>query len=177
MKQWHEPVTFSAVPRYGYNMNRSGEFYRTHKEKLFNYLMRMTGDYHLSSDLVQESFTRFYAHYRDRMQSPSLLYTIARHALVDHLRRRRKERDLDEDIPQNSPDQEQELIVRQEYRRVLAAMQQLGEEDRHILSLVLDGSFSYRDIAGMTGTSEGNIKVKVHRARTAMKKLLKAGER
>jgi len=157
-------------------MDGSGEFYRTHKEKLFSYLMRMTGDYHLSGDLLQESFTRFYAHYRGREQNPSLLYTIAKHALVDHLRRRRKERDLNENIPWNSPDQEQELIVRQEYRRVLAALQQLGEEDRHILSLVLDGSFGYRDIARMTGTTEGNIKVKVHRARMVIKKLLKAGE-
>ena len=157
-------------------MDRSGEFYRTHKDRLFHYLMRMTGDYHLSGDLLQESFARYYEHYRDREQNPSLLFTIAKHAFVDHVRRRQKERELDERIPHDSPDQEQELIVRQEYRRVLSAMQQLGEEDRHILSLVLDGSFSYRDIARMTGTTEGNIKVKVHRARTVMKKLLKAGE-
>ena len=49
---------------------------------LFGYLMRTSGDYYLSGDIMQESFTRFYKHYRHQSQEPSLLYTIARNALL-----------------------------------------------------------------------------------------------
>lgn len=66
------------------------EFYKTHKDKLFAYLMRMTGDYYLSSDIMQESFTRHFEHYGDRAGGVSLLYTIARNTLSDHVRKQRR---------------------------------------------------------------------------------------
>jgi len=40
-------------------METGEEFYRRYRDKLFGYLMRMTGDYHLASNLLQESFTRW----------------------------------------------------------------------------------------------------------------------
>jgi hypothetical protein len=38
-------------------------FYRDNKERIFAYLLRLTGDYHLAGDLTQESFTRCLARY------------------------------------------------------------------------------------------------------------------
>lgn len=67
-------------------------------------------------------------------------------------------------------------MVREEYRRVLQAMQQLNEEERDVLSLALNGDLSYREIGELTGTSEGNVKVKVHRARAKLKKILQGEE-
>ena len=72
-------------------MNRYREFYKDYKDGLFNYLMRMTGDYELSNDMMQESFTRYLEHYRDKPQGVSLLYAIARNALFDHLRKQKRQ--------------------------------------------------------------------------------------
>ncbi len=63
-------------------------------------------------------------------------------------------------------------MIRDEYRRVLAAMQQLESSERDCLALVVSSDLSYREIAALTGTSEANIKVKVHRARVKIKKIL-----
>ena len=45
---------------------------------LFTYLMRMTGDYYLAGDIMQESFTRYLERYPKQVPNASLLFTIAR---------------------------------------------------------------------------------------------------
>ena len=41
----------------------------------------------------------------------------------------------------------------------------------------VSSDLTYREIARVTGTSEGNIKVRVHRARVKLKEMMNAGER
>lgn len=159
-------------------MNRYREFYKDYKDGLFNYLMRMTGDYELSNDMMQESFTRYLEHYRDKPQGVSLLYAIARNALFDHLRKQKRQTQFNDGNEEDqSSDQEAAMMVRQEYQRVLSAMRHLGDTERDILMLVISGDLSYREIASITGTSVANVKVKVHRSRLKLKELLyKGGE-
>ena len=143
---------------------------------LFAYLMRRTGDYYLSSDIMQESFTRYLDRYGDRVNSASLLFKIARNALLDDLRKRNRTTTLEDDSEYMVGNPEHHMMVRDEYRRVLSAMQQLGEEERDTLALVVSSDMSYRDIAEMTGTSEQNVKVRVHRARVKLRKSMAHGD-
>jgi RNA polymerase sigma-70 factor (ECF subfamily) len=135
----------------------------------------MTGDYELASDLMQESFTRYLEHYRDKPQRVSLLYTIARNAFFDNLKKQKRQTAFNEEKEDQSSDQESAMMVRQEYRRVLSAMRHLGNTERDILTLVISGDLSYREIASITGTSEANVKVKVHRARLKLKEIIYNG--
>ena len=73
-------------------------------------------------------------------------------------------------------DQERVLMVREEYRRVLSALQRLDEDERDILSLIISSDLSYREIATIAGISEANVKVKVHRARLKLRKMLEEDE-
>ena len=156
-------------------MNNSATFYKNHKDKLFAYLMRMTGDYHLSSDIMQESFTRYFEHY-GQDDTPSLLYTIARNTFFDHIRREKRSSSVENHQEECSVDHERVLMAREEYRRVLLALQKLDEDERDILSLVLGGDLSYREIAAISGISEANVKVKVHRSRLKLRKMLEGDE-
>ena len=70
-------------------MDDYGQFYENHKDRLFAYLMRMTGDYHLAGDIMQESFTRFFECYRHMEENLSLLYVIARNLVFDASRRKK----------------------------------------------------------------------------------------
>ena len=153
------------------------EFYSKQRVRLFAYLMRSTGDYHLASDILQESFTRYLEKYGETDQSPALLYAIARNAVVDGHRKRRPNTPLvDElELPQSNP--EAHIMVREDYRRVLAAMQELKPEERDVLALVVSSDLSYREIARITGTSEGNVKVRVHRSRLKLRKMMNTGEK
>ncbi len=138
--------------------------------------MRSTGDYHLSSDILQESFTRYLEKYGEAELSPTLLYTIARNALIDGYRKKDTDSTSFEEPGNPQPNPETQLLVREDYRRVLAAMQKLAPEERDALSLAVSSDLTYREIARVTGTSEGNVKVRVHRARVKLKEMMNAGE-
>ncbi|MFX1555156.1 MAG: RNA polymerase sigma factor [Promethearchaeota archaeon] len=151
-------------------------FYNRHKHKLFAYLMRVTGDYHMSGDIMQESFTRLLERYGQEERSLPLLYAIARNLVLDGARRQAGTVPLEGEESDRSFDQEHLLMAREEYRRVLSAMRQLGKEERDVLALVVTGELSYREIASVSGISESNVKVKVHRARLKLREILQEGE-
>jgi len=67
------------------------------------------------------------------------------------------------------------LEIKQEYAQVLSAMKQLENDEREILALVQSGDFNYKQIASVVGVSEGNVKIKVHRARIKLRKFLQTG--
>jgi RNA polymerase sigma-70 factor (ECF subfamily) len=157
-------------------MEAFGSFYKNFKKPLFDYLMRMTGDYHLASDIMQESFTRFLERYEQKAPNAALLYTIARNIFLDHFRHQGHRGCIAEDPIDSSASLEDGLMVKQEYRRVLAALQGLKTDERDILALAISDGISYRDIASIAGISIENVKVKVHRARHKLKKILHRGD-
>ena len=158
-------------------MGNFTEFYQKHRDRLFAYLMRSTGDYHLSSDILQESFTRYMEKYGQEGQTPALLYAIARNAVVDGHRKKGRDSQLCDEPEHSQPNPEAHLMVREDYRRVLAALHELEPEEREVLSLVVSRDLSYREIARITDTSESNVKVRVHRARVKLRKMMNAGEK
>lgn len=148
-------------------------FYNDHKDRLFSYLLRKSGNYHLAADIMQESFTRYLERYNDREHNPALLFTIGRNLLFDHIRKARPDIAYEEEKYGAVADQEHIYQVQQELKEVLAALQQLDDEERDILSLLASGGLSYREIAQITGNSDANIKIKIHRSRIKLNKILK----
>ena len=161
--------------RYTETMHDVSVLFEENKDRLFAYLIRMTGDYDLAGDILQESFTRYMEHYSGNDNSTSLLYTIARNALIDHTRKHRYHGELDGEEEDHAGDLEHTLLIRENYRRVMKGFQALEEEERDILSMVVSSELSYHEIATVTGISLANVKVKVHRARVKLRKIL-AGE-
>jgi RNA polymerase sigma-70 factor (ECF subfamily) len=157
-------------------MEAFGSFYKNYKKPLFEYLMRVTGDYHLASDIMQESFTRFLERYEQKAPNAALLYTIARNIFLDHFRHQGHRPCFAEDPIDSSKSQEDGLMVKQEYRRVLAALQGLNTDERDILALAISDGISYRDIASIAGISVESVKVKVHRTRLKLKNILQRGD-
>ena len=157
-------------------MEKFGSFYKDYQKTIFNYLMRMAGDYELASDIMQESFTRYLEKYPEQLPNVSILFTIARNALFDHSRVRGRNVQLGEDPIDGSDSQEHGLMVKQEYHHVMAAMQRLNEDERDILALAISEGIAYRDIATIVGLSVENVKVKVHRIRLKLQKILQKGD-
>ena len=157
-------------------MDNFQDFYKSKKDKLFSYLMRMSGDYYLSMDVMQESFLRCLDKYKDKAVNNSLLYTIARNVFIDIKRRDKKKDTLEKDVAAQSADPENEYRIKQEYKKVMSAMEGLDMDEREILSLALTEKLKYKEIASIMGINEGNVKIKVHRARLKLKEILQHGE-
>ena len=138
--------------------------------------MRLTGNYQLASDIMQESFARYLEHYGSQTQNVSLLFTIARNLIWDNTRKKTNNKEMENDIEDVTFNPEEQLLVRESYRNVLSAMQKLKKDQRDLLALTVSSDLSYREIANILGISETNVKVKVHRARILLKELLQTGD-
>ena len=162
--------------RYISSVRKFRAFYDKHKERFFAYLMRSTGDYYLASDIMQESFTRYLERYGKDSQSTALLYTIGRNLIYDNARKQKRNAQLQANRNNPVDDHEHYLMVREQYRQVLSAMQTLEADERDILALTVSSDLSYREISTIAGISEANVKVKVHRARAKLRRIIQAGE-
>ena len=169
-------VTFLIALRYTDSVIQFRAFYNKHKAKFFAYLMRSTGDYYLASDIMQESFTRYLERYGKNSESAALLYTIGRNLIYDNARKQKRNAQLQSDRNNPIDDPEHYLMVREQYRQVLSAMQTLKTDERDILALTVSSQLSYREISSIVGISESNVKVKVHRARAKLRQIIQAGE-
>ena len=138
--------------------------------------MRLTGNYQLASDIMQESFARYLEHYGSQTQNVSLLFTIARNLVWDNTRKKTNNKEIENNIEDVTFNPEEQLLVRESYRNVLSAMQKLKKDQRDLLALTVSSDLSYREIANILGISEANVKVKVHRARILLKELLETGD-
>ena len=156
-------------------MNDYDVFYTKNKDGLFAYLYRMTGDYYLAWDVVQESFVRYLQCYKGNSDNRSLLYTIARNAVMDVFRKP-KTIPYDSNIHDKAGvNPETQFTDQQACKALFEAIQLLSPMDRELIALVAGGDLSYRQIGKIMEISEANVKVKVHRARIRLKELLGSG--
>ena len=157
-------------------MENCERLYRDNRERVLRFLLHLTGDVELARDLVQETFARYLSRYGRDSEQPGLLFTIARNAGLDALRRRRTSPLPERETADPRRDPEHQLIDRQEMERVLAAIRRLDDTDRQLVAFLATGTFSYREIGRLLDLSETNVKVRVHRARLKLKALMAEGE-
>ena len=157
-------------------MESCERLYRDNRERVLRFLLHLTGDVELARDLVQETFARYLSRYGRDSEQLGLLFTIARNAGLDALRRRRTSPQPERETADPRSNPEHQLIDRQEMERVLAAIRRLDDTDRQLVALLATGTFSYREIGRLLDLSETNVKVRVHRARLKLKALMAEGE-
>ena len=157
-------------------MESCERLYLDNRERVLRFLLHLTGDVELALDLVQETFARYLSRYGRDSEQVGLLFTIARNAGLDALRRRRTSPLPERETADPRRDPEHQLIDRQELDRVLAAIRRLDDTDRQLVALLATGTFSYREIGRLLDLSETNVKVRVHRARLKLKALMAEGE-
>ena len=157
-------------------MESCERLYRDNRERVLRFLLHLTGDVELARDLVQETFARYLSRYGRDSEQLGLLFTIARNAGLDALRRRRTSTLPERETADPRRDPEHQLIDRQEMDRLLAAIRRLDDTDRQLVALLATSTFSYREIGRLLDLSETNVKVRVHRARLKLKALMAEGE-
>jgi RNA polymerase sigma factor (sigma-70 family) len=152
-------------------------FYCAGKNRLFGYLVRMTANLDLSADMLQESFARYIEHYGSRPCQYPLLYRIARNILTDHFRYNNRFAYTDDNIEDFCSIHEQTIETRETFEQVLKAIRKLKPADREIILMAAgEGNLTYQQIGEITGNSESNIKVRIHRARIKLREILKNGD-
>jgi RNA polymerase sigma-70 factor (ECF subfamily) len=152
------------------DVGKLGVLFERYHGMLLNFFVRMTGNRHISEDLVQDVFFRMlkYRHtYREQSNFVTWMYKIARHVRFDDLRKRKREVLLEEkdlDHPSHDPVPGENLEKHQEIRILKGALDRLPAEKREVLVLSRFQLLKYDEIAEILGCETGTVKVRVYRA-------------
>ena len=152
---------------------------RRYQDPLYRYALSMTSQDDVAADVVQAALVKAYtqmARCRDPERFGAWVFRIVANACKDHLKsRRRRDVSLDDDgavVPVASGDPSAEL-ERSELRRELNdALAQLNEPMRQAFVLKHVEGRSYEEIADMLNVSVPALKMRVHRAREALRETL-----
>ncbi len=153
-----------------------------YKTMAYNVAYRMVGDEDTARDLAQESFIAAYAgldRFRFGSKFSSWLYSIVLNKCRDHLRLARdtvSTDELAEVMPDKGVSPEQAASAHQSGDVLQRALDALPPEYREVLVLKHIEELDYREIAAITGAGIPALKVRAHRGREMLKKILeKAG--
>jgi len=151
------------------------EVYARYAEDVYRFAHWLSGNSDDAKDITSETFVRaFTGPNEPRLASvKAYLFTIARNLHRKQWRRASRNEPLDEGMPDPATAPDEVAAHRDEFQRMLAAVQTLPEIDRTVLLLRAEEELSYEDIAAVTGLSVTAAKVKVFRARAKLVALLK----
>lgn len=162
--------------------NGSVTFQRLYNE-IFPVIMRVayhiTADTDISEELCQEAFLRYYRraiHIEDPEQIKYWLLRVVKNLCLNYVKRRGREKKALERYAKNKSDVhtsgETEALKNESSRQVRSALRSLPQSLGTVLILKEYAGLNYSEIAKVMRISEGNVKVRVHRARKQLKELL-----
>lgn len=161
------------------NLDQMGLLFERYHRVLFAFFYHSMGQGATSEDLVQTVFYRMlkYRHtFTGDGEFRTWMYHLARNVLNDYFKKNNRVV-YQEDITtisektDNEPSADFQLEKKQESDALHEALAKLSPEYREVLILSRFQELSYQEIAGVMNTSEGNIKVKVHRAMKELKRI------
>lgn len=128
-------------------------------------------------DLLQEiaiALWRALPKFRGECSERTFLFRIAHNRCITHISKRRPTVSLDDaDIDPEAPTAaaDEMIAVQEDRERLLRAVQRLPLIYREVVVLLLEG-LDYQQIADVVGISEGNVGVRLTRARQQLKSLI-----
>lgn len=140
-------------------------------DNVYRFIVKNLGHREDAQDVVQTAFEKLWINKEqiDNTRSKSYLFTVAYHQMIDHIRKQKRITLKDEF------NAEIKVIDKQEYsvKKILdEALQKLSETQRSLVLLKDYEGYNYQEIGAITGLSESQVKVYLHRARLQLKTYL-----
>ena len=156
-----------------------------HQDRIYSLALYNLRDADDASDVTQETFLRLWRHKGEltENQVKAWLLRVCHNLCINHVRRRKTVRtyfgtpdseavDRLEASPDPETDPEARLESRQRRQTLLDSMAVLPAETRSIMMLHYYQDLKIHEIAGLLGLKTGTIKVRLHRARQALRQVL-----
>ena len=158
-------------------MDDMAEIYRQHARTVYKFLLAQCRDPDLAEELTQETFyqaVRSVDRFDGSCKVSVWLCQIAKHLWYQHLRRRRREAPLPEEVPETPvPSAEADALERQGQVELLKRVHGLPEPGREVVYLRVFGGLSFREIGDVLGKTETWARVTFYRS----KEKLRGGDR
>lgn len=147
---------------------------RRYGRVVYTLVSRVVGCPEDAEELAQDVFLKAFRNlhrFDGRSSFPTWLFRIAYNAAISETRRRKREwACIDQARLANLPDSDADRIEdregKKEYLDALArAVGELEPEERALVTLFYYEEYSVSECAGITGMTESNVKVRLHRIR------------
>lgn len=163
---------------------------KTYETQVYNLCLRMVGNQEDAKDLAQEAFLKAWRglqFYKFESAFSTWLYRLTSNVCIDFLRRQKRrpvvsltmqedeEQAVELEIPDSAPQPEEQILYREQKTAIAAAMNQLEEEFRLVLTLRVIEDLPYEEIAEIMNLKIGTVKSRLARARMKLKSLLESG--
>ena len=149
---------------------------------LFRVAFRVTNSTEAAEDLCQESFFRLYEKnmvFPNPEEAKYWLIRVVKNAALNYAKRKERERKAYQRAFREDFRQEESgeglLVKKETSEEVQKALDKLPENLRMVLILKEYAEMNYKEIGRVLGISEGNVKVRVFRARERLAALLQGG--
>ena len=148
--------------------------YREHAPHVRRFALHLCGEAAQADDITAETFVRVWATRASLRHATvrAFLFAIARNLFVTGVRASWRRVPLEDVHADPAPGPLARAESRAEADALARALAQLTPEDREALVLRAQEALSYAEIAQILGTSEGAVKVRVHRARKRLLSLM-----
>ena len=166
-------VTFSPVRRIVLKAMNFSELYGRYAPDVHRFALYLCGNQSWAEDLTSETFVRALCGPTDLRLGTikAYLFAITRNLYRDSMAKLGRTVATGS-VPERcdpKPSPEASAQGRQELQNALRVIQELPEQQREALLLALDGDLSYEEIGRILGCSLPAVKVRIHRARMALK--------
>jgi RNA polymerase sigma-70 factor (ECF subfamily) len=134
----------------------------------------MQGDRDLASDLSQDVFINIWNgihSYRGDASHKTWIYRITVNTCLQYIRKEKNKKRVPVADIDNQPENPDIQMAEAEYNNLYRAIGQLNEVDRLIIMMVLD-ELEYEEITKVVGINQVNLRVKIHRIKQKLKKIL-----
>ncbi|MDR2101976.1 MAG: RNA polymerase sigma factor [Treponema sp.] len=151
---------------------------------LFRVAYRIVNSEEAAEDLCQEAFFRLYEKnmvFPNSDEAKYWLIRVVKNAALNYAKRKDRERKAYQRAFRESSRSEEtgeNILIKQEIQaEIQRALEKLPENLRIVLILKEYGELNYKEIGRALGISEGNVKVRVFRARERLTGFLEAEDR
>ncbi|WP_353136391.1 RNA polymerase sigma factor [Pseudopedobacter sp.] len=155
------------------------EIFQANSKKIYHLCYGYTNDEDSANDLLQETFIKVWQNldkFRNQSMISTWIYRIAVNTCLTYLKKENRQQ-KDELTPNIIENHKEDISEKEEQVKVLyKCIAQLEETDRLIITMVMD-EVPYQEIAEISGISEGNLRVKIHRIKNKLTELYNKHER
>lgn len=158
------------------NQKAQYQLYRLYSKAMYNICYRMMNSHPEAEDLLQDSFAEAFHRlesFRYESAFGAWLKRIVVNKCINHLKKRKAELILTENLPEMHEEVDDIDSVQLEVKRVHQAMEQLPDGYRVIFSLYLLEGYDHCEIAQIMGITESTSKSQFSRAKQKIKEILK----
>jgi RNA polymerase sigma-70 factor, ECF subfamily len=145
------------------------DMYRVELARIYNFFRYRVGDGEVAEDLTSETFEKAWRnrwrYRRDLAAFSTWLFTIARRVAQDHYRKKRLDVPLEQVAETPSHGNLEGLIEQHaDFARLTVLLARLADRERELVALKYGAGLTNRAIARLSGLSESNVGVILHRA-------------